>query len=80
VVAPHAGRIGAIDNRKLAKVAKLAGAPAAPAAGAELHVRLGEAVARGDHLFTIHAESPGELDYAAAYAAAHGDIFVVFEE
>ncbi len=80
VLALHAGRIGAIDNRKFAKVAKLAGAPAAPAAGADLHVRLGEEVTRGDPLFTIHAESPGELDYAAQYAAAHGDILVVFDE
>jgi thymidine phosphorylase len=78
IVAAHAGRVGAIDNRKLAKVAKLAGAPAAAAAGAELHVRLGDEVARGETLCTIHAESPGELDYAAQYAALHDDIFVVF--
>ena len=80
IVASHAGRIGAVDNRKLARVAKLAGAPAAPAAGVEIHVRLGAEIARGDPLYTIHAESPGELDYASQYAAAQSDILVVFEE
>ena len=66
--AAHGGRVVAIDNASVARVATLAGAPAAPAAGLELHVRLGSAVAAGQPLLTVHAQSPGELAYAVAYA------------
>jgi thymidine phosphorylase len=31
-------------------------------------------VSRGQPLFTIHAETPGELAYSLAYANAHRDI------
>jgi thymidine phosphorylase len=68
------GRVSAIDNRRLARVAKLAGAPGDPAAGLELHVRVGESVAPGQPLFTVHAQASGALDYALAYAARAGDI------
>ena len=64
------GRVAAIDNRRLARAAKLAGAPAAPAAGALMQVRLGETVERGQPLFTLHAQSQGELSYAAAFLGA----------
>ncbi len=71
VTARQSGRISAIDNRRLAKVAKLAGAPKSPAAGLELHVRAGSWVEKGQPLFTLHAESRGELAYAGAYADAN---------
>jgi thymidine phosphorylase len=32
-------------------------------------VCLNDEVSTGDALFTLHAESPGELDYARAYLA-----------
>jgi thymidine phosphorylase len=64
------GRIGAIDNRRLARAAKLAGAPQDAAAGAMIHVRLGDSVALGQPLFTLHAQSSGELAYALAYVDA----------
>lgn len=67
VTAERAGRVTAIDNRRLARVAKLAGAPLAAAAGVELHTPLGREVARGEPLFTVHAETPGELAYALDY-------------
>nr|WP_245585090.1 thymidine phosphorylase [Solimonas flava] len=73
-VAPRAGTVAAIDNRRLARIAKLAGAPRAPAAGLQLHHHLGEQVARGEPLFTLHAESPGELVYAGSYANLHQDV------
>jgi thymidine phosphorylase len=63
-----AGRVVAIDNRRLGRVARLAGAPRDPAAGLELHVRVGDLVAAGAPLYTIHAESRGELAYALTYA------------
>lgn len=69
VEAADHGSVVAIDNRRLARVAKLAGAPNAPAAGVDLHFRLGERVSKGDTLFDIHAESPGELAYALDYLA-----------
>jgi thymidine phosphorylase len=70
VLAPRGGRVGDIDNRRLARAAKLAGAPQDAAAGALVHVRLGDAVEAGQPLFTIHAETPGELDYALAYLSS----------
>jgi len=68
------GVVTAIDNRRLAKVAKLAGAPDAQAAGVELHVRLASEVERGTPLYTLNAETPGELDYALNYIAANPGI------
>jgi thymidine phosphorylase len=74
VSARVAGRVAAIDNRRLARVARLAGAPHDPAAGLELHVRVGDPVERGAPLFTVHAESRGELAYALTYARARPGI------
>ncbi len=72
-----AGRITRIDNRRLARVAKLAGAPRDPAAGLELHVRLDTWVEPGQPLFTVHAESEGQIEYALAYAAGREPILMV---
>lgn len=68
------GRVVSIDNRRLAKAAKLAGAPDAKAAGLELHTPVGQAVERGEPLFTLHAETRGELTYALDYIGAHEPI------
>ena len=75
VTADNAGYLAAIDNLRLAKVAKLAGAPAAPAAGIELLVRLGEHVDSGRVIMIVHAEAPGELEYALDYMRQQPDIF-----
>jgi thymidine phosphorylase len=77
VLAPAPGLVSAFDNRKLALVAKLAGAPEAKAAGICLHVRIGDVVNTGEPLFTIHAETPGELAYALAYATASPTIVTI---
>jgi thymidine phosphorylase len=79
VVATRAGRVTRIDNRRLARTAKLAGAPTDPAAGLVLHVRIGSAVAPGEPVFTLHAETPGELVYALDYVRAHPDIVRIEE-
>ncbi|MFA5940574.1 MAG: thymidine phosphorylase family protein [Sinimarinibacterium sp.] len=68
------GRVAAIDNRKLSRLAKLAGAPRAPAAGLDLHVRVGDAVIAGQPLFTLHAESAGEIAFALDYLEDHPEI------
>ena len=73
----QAGRVTRIDNRRLARVAKLAGAPRDPSAGLVLHARLGARVDIGQPLFTVHAESAGELEYALAYAGGQDDIISI---
>ena len=78
-LAAHAGRVSAIDNRRLAKIAKLAGAPDAKAAGVELNVRVGDVVQAGDVLYTLHAQSEGELEYAQTYAASQASVIEVDE-
>lgn len=80
LAAAHEGRVVAIDNLRLARTAKLAGAPKAPAAGIVFHAPLGTRVEPGQPLLTIHAESPGELAYARAYAEAQEDMIVLQEE
>lgn len=74
VRATRHGRISGIDNRRLARLAKLAGAPRAASAGVELHARLGTTVQRDEPLMTIHAETPGEMDYARGYLAANPQV------
>jgi thymidine phosphorylase len=62
--AVRSGTVAAVDNRNLARIAKLAGAPRSPAAGIQYEAPIGRIVRQGDLLFTIHASSQGELDYA----------------
>lgn len=77
VAATRAGRVTAIDNRRVAKIAKLAGAPEDKAAGLQLHVCLGMPVACAQPLYTVHAEARGELHYALHYARANRDIIQI---
>lgn len=74
VRAPKGGQATAIDNRRLAMMAKLAGAPETAEAGVELHARIGDRVASGAPLLTIHAGTAGELRYALDFAGAAEDI------
>ena len=77
VTSARGGTVRAIDNRRLARVAKLAGAPAAPSAGLVLHRQLGDRVETGEPVFTLHAEAPGELEYALDYVTSHAAIVEV---
>lgn len=70
----RAGRIAAVDNRRLARLAKLAGAPRSPAAGVEIHVNLGDPLEVGQPLITLHGESIGELEYALDYYRMNTDL------
>ena len=74
VHASDQGVVSVIDNRRLAKVAKLAGAPTARAAGIEILVRIGDVVEVGEPILIIHAEAPGELDYALGYLSEAQDV------
>lgn len=77
--ADRAGRVAAIDNRRLAKLAKLAGAPKSPAAGVDLLVHVDDVVEPGQTVLSVHAAAPGELEYALTYLRAHPDL-VTFTE
>lgn len=79
VTATHAGDIAAVDNRRLARIAKLAGAPGSPAAGLETSLRIGDRVERGQALFTVHAQSRGELAYALEHAAGNTPFDILLE-
>ena len=80
VFAPVRGTVSGIDNRVLARIAKLAGAPADKAAGIEMNIKLGDRVSRGDVLMIVHAESPGELEYALEFARARPAPVVIEED
>ncbi|MEO8136820.1 MAG: thymidine phosphorylase family protein [Betaproteobacteria bacterium] len=67
VTAMRSGIVTAIDNRRLARVAKLAGAPQSPAAGVDYLAPLGKRVERGEPLYVVCAQQPGELGYALEY-------------
>jgi thymidine phosphorylase len=77
LLAEQSGRVQAIDNRKIARLAKLAGAPDEKAAGVDLHVAVGDSVASGQPLCTVHADAAGELAYAFDYAAANRDLIAI---
>ena len=79
VVALRTGQVTSIDNRKLAKVAKLAGAPRAPMAGVDFLAPLGSAAKIGQPIYTVHAETPGELAYALDYAKSQPGLIEVGE-
>ena len=78
-LAARAGRVTAIDNRRLARIAKLAGAPQAPAAGVQFLAPLDTVVMAGQPLFVVHAEGPGELAYAFDYLMAQPDVVAIAE-
>jgi len=74
-----AGEIKAIDNRRIARVGKLAGAPQDKAAGVYLHEKVHAKVEMGQPLFTVHAGSKGELEYALDFVASDGELIVIKE-
>lgn len=67
VIAKMSGHVTAIDNRRLARIAKLAGAPKSKAAGVKLLTPLTSKIEKGQPLYIVHAETPGELDYAVTF-------------
>ena len=71
------GTIVNIDNRYIARVAKLAGAPKSKSAGVELFTPLHTVVGKSQPLFKIHAETPGELNYALDFLKQGHEIFQI---
>ena len=78
VEAEFNGTISEINNRKVAQLAKLAGAPDTLAAGIDFRVQLKEKVESGQPLFTIHSNSPGELEYAYEYYRHNSNDIIKF--
>jgi thymidine phosphorylase len=64
VLAKKDGIVSEFDNRKLSQLAKLAGCPSQRAAGVYSYKHVGDRIAKGEKLFTIHSDSQGELDLA----------------
>ena len=75
--AEQSGIVCEVDNRRLAKVAKLSGAPHNPGAGVLYSAPLGKNIKKGALLFTIYAESKGELAYALQYLKAQDNIIKI---
>lgn len=73
----RAGRVVAVDNRRLARIAKLAGAPLAAAAGLEFLAPIGCYLEAGQTWLVIHAQSAGQLQYARVYAEAQSDLLIL---
>ncbi len=69
VVAPHDGRVLAIDCEIIARIARLAGAPMDKGAGIDLFHKVGSPVRQGDALYRIHANSETGLRFACELAA-----------
>ncbi|HNJ04173.1 MAG TPA: thymidine phosphorylase, partial [Leptospiraceae bacterium] len=79
IVSDRSGRITSVNNRKIARLAKLVGAPADPCAGIEFLAPAGTRISRGDLLFTLHADSRGQLEYALDYYARQEDFLQMSE-
>lgn len=75
--AEASGILKRIDNRKIAKLAKLSGAPQSKSAGILLNVHLNEQIEKNQLLYTLYAESQGELNYALEYKNNHNDIITI---
>lgn len=71
------GEVRSIDNRKLARIAKLAGAPKVASAGVLYNAPLGKKINKGDLLFSIYADSNGELEYAKEYLNSLKDLIII---
>jgi thymidine phosphorylase len=69
VCAETGGTVVTIDNRVIARIARTAGAPQAKTAGIYLPIMIGDQIEKNQPLFTIHAESEGELEYALTLMA-----------
>lgn len=80
ITAKKAGKVTAIDNRRLAQIAKLAGAPNAKVAGIEFLTPLGTHVEKHQPLFIIHSATRAELEYALSVIREKNDILHLEEK
>lgn len=71
------GKMLKINNRHISLLAKLAGAPHDKTAGVDLHVRIGDKIKKKQPLFTIHANTPGGMEYALDYIRKYDHIILI---
>ncbi len=76
ILATETGIIRSVNCRNLSRIAKLAGAPKSHSAGVLFNVRLNQHVKKGELLYSIFAESIGELDYARQYQQTLTDLII----
>jgi thymidine phosphorylase len=69
VTAVQSGRVESIDNLQIARIARLAGAPMDSGAGVDLLRKIGDPVAAGEPLYTIHAHFDADFRFAREAAA-----------
>ena len=65
--ATKSGKIIELENKSLSRVARVAGAPEDKKAGIYLHKHVGDAVKKGDVVFTIYAQSRHKLAFAKKF-------------
>ncbi len=71
------GVLQQINCRKIAQIAKLSGAPLDKGAGILLHKKVGNPVTSGEALFTLYAETEGELSFASEFAMQQTPFFAI---
>ena len=76
VRAGRAGVVTHVDNRQVNELARRAGAPTDPAAGIRIAAPVRTAVAAGDELVTIYAETESKRRAAETYADEHEPVRV----
>lgn len=67
ILADKSGKITKINNRLLGRLAKLSGAPNSKLAGIKLKANVNSIVEKNQPLFTIYAETKGQLNYALSF-------------
>lgn len=64
VLSPRSGRVVAINNRAIDEIARALGAPDHALAGIYLHKKIGQAVQRGEKLFTLYSYNADRISMA----------------
>ena len=71
ITADETGRLNNLANEEIGKVTSRAGAPKDHGAGLYLHKKEGEAVEKGEAVYTIYAENEEKLEQAKEHAETH---------
>lgn len=66
IFSKKAGKIIAIDNKKINELARISGCPADKKAGLYLHKHVGDRIKKGDKLITVYAESKPRMTQAVS--------------
>lgn len=67
IFAKQDGKVVNMDNRKISQTCRLLGAPEKKVAGIYFYKHINDTVKNGEKIFTLHANSQGELDQAIKF-------------